>query len=649
MQPSDVSASVSSKNGSASQNGIGPTGSETPPLELPVDRVPEPHSSSSSAERDPYVGVVLVLLAASIVGLVTALEAGLRLGNPILIDTAVTLGLAAGILIGIARAQLGLLRRPKPAPVSSIGEPPPAAQTPPQELAPLEVALARSIAHLHDFLVRAQQKAQQIGYMRLATGAAGLTAVCYVLRHSYHPPVPTPTWAAIVAGLSVVAAGLAATAVHYLTRVNRAQFPESPALSRGARVIAWLLLLTAVSIGLAWRAPAFNLDSSAARVTLLIMHYAVLAFDAAICFGLFSLKRPENERVQRFPLGMRVLSVFGSRNNILGSLLDWAERQLGIDLRSTWALTVVRRSLEPLAISLVLAGWLSTSLTVVGIQDQGLVERLGIPVGGQPLEPGLHIHLPWPIDRVYRIPVKQIQSLTVGHEGQEEGGPENVLWAVEHAPNEYTLLLGNGRDLITIDAAVAFRITDARAWRYHSQNPADALKAIAYRAVMRNTVNRTLTEALSENVAVLTSHMRAMVQQDADALGLGVQVEAFTVGGMHPPVPVAPAYQAVVSAALGKVTAIVDAEAYRNQTVPGAESAALQADNAARAAGAEALATAAGQAWAFRTLESQYQASPQEYRFRRRLETLEKSLADRKHVIVDFRFLRDGGELWLTQ
>ena len=41
----------------------------------------------------------------------------------------------------------------------------------------------------------------------------------------------------------------------------------------------------------------------------------------------------------------------------------------------------------------------------------------------------------------------------------------------EHAANEYTLLLGNGRDLITVDAAVQFRISDARAWRYHSQNP----------------------------------------------------------------------------------------------------------------------------------------------------------------------------------
>jgi hypothetical protein len=48
----------------------------------------------------------------------------------------------------------------------------------------------------------------------------------------------------------------------------------------------------------------------------------------------------------------------------------------------------------------------------------------------------------------------------VGHEGKEEPGPVNVLWAREHAPNEYTLLLGSGRDLITVDAAVQYRIAD---------------------------------------------------------------------------------------------------------------------------------------------------------------------------------------------
>jgi modulator of FtsH protease HflK len=224
-----------------------------------------------------------------------------------------------------------------------------------------------------------------------------------------------------------------------------------------------------------------------------------------------------------------------------------------------------------------------------------------------------------------------------------------VLWAVEHAPNEYTLVLGNGRDLITVDAAVQYRITDARAWRYNCQNPTDALRAIAYRAVMRSTVNRTLSDALSQNVATLTGQMRAMIQQDANALGLGVEIMGFTVGGMHPPVPVAPDYEAVVSAEISKVTRVVEAQAYRNEKVPAAESNALMYENVARANAANTLARAAGEAWSFRALESQYHASPEEYFFRRRLETLEKGLAGKHFTVVDSRFQRDGGELWLTQ
>jgi regulator of protease activity HflC (stomatin/prohibitin superfamily) len=224
-----------------------------------------------------------------------------------------------------------------------------------------------------------------------------------------------------------------------------------------------------------------------------------------------------------------------------------------------------------------------------------------------------------------------------------------VLWAREHAANEYTLLLGNGRDLITIDAAVQYRITDPHAWRYHAQNPADALRAIAYRVVMRSTVNRTLADALSENVVTLTGSMGRMVQQEANALGLGVEVVGFTVGGMHPPVPVAGDYEAVVSAELGKVTAVVNAQAFRNETVPAAEAASLVGQNTARAEGADTLARGAGEAWSFRTLESQYHAAPEEYFFRRRLETLEKNLAGRGFVVVDSRIQRDGGDLWLMQ
>jgi regulator of protease activity HflC (stomatin/prohibitin superfamily) len=398
--------------------------------------------------------------------------------------------------------------------------------------------------------------------------------------------------------------------------------------------------VAALSMGLQW---------AQQQTILRVLYFVLFLINAAVCYALFTVRQPAGELSELFPMDLAVLAALGSRPNIFASLLDTGERQLGIDLRSTWALTVVRRSLEPLVIGLCFVAWLSTSLTIVGIEEAGLIERLGVPVQGQTLMPGLHLHWPSPIDRVFRVPIKRVQALTVGHEGEEESGPENVLWARQHAANEYTLLLGNGRDLITIDAAVQYRITDPRAWRYHAQNQADALRAIAYRVVMRSTVNRTLADALSENVVTLTGSMGRMVQQEANALGLGVEVVGFTVGGMHPPVPVAGDYEAVVSAELGKVTAVVNAQAFRNETVPAAEAASLVGQNTACAEGAETLARGAGEAWSFRTLESQYHTAPEEYFFRRRLETLEKNLAGRGFVVVDSRIQRDGGDLWLMQ
>ena len=628
---------------------------QAPAQETQGSAIPEEPSPRRLLSRDPYRGTILVLLAAAFLGALSAATGGWLLGNLILLDVAVTLGISTGVLAGVAVAQNERAKPPKPKVSDEVSAPPAPIETTVERdtQATTEItapvvedsnARRRPLKAVFDIgrQLRDLEGPELITRVRIGTGAAGLAAIgLMLLANLYTLALPTLV-AAIAAAVCFIAAGLGATAVRYLADLKPALLPEAPGLCRGARVVAWILLLAGLSMAFAW---------AHQQTILRIVHLAVLIFNAAICSSLIEKARRKGEVVQAvstFPLDLTLLSVLGSRANVVASVLDAGEQQLGIDLRSTWALTVVRRSVEPLVIGLCLVGWLSTSLTVVGVEEQGLVERLGVPVAGQSLSPGLHLHWPWPVDQVIRIPVMRVQALTVGHEGKEEtNGPEDVLWARQHAANEYTLLLGNGRDLITVDAAVQFRISDARAWRYHTQNPADALRAIAYRAVMRSTVNRTLSEALSENVVTLTDHMRSEVQHDADALGLGVEVMGFTVGGMHPPVAVAPDYQAVVSAELGKVTSVVNAQAFRNQTVPNAEAYVVAVTNAARAEGAQQLGVAAGEAWSFRTLESQYRAAPQEYLFRRRLETLEKGLFGRSYTIVDSRFQRDGGELWV--
>jgi regulator of protease activity HflC (stomatin/prohibitin superfamily) len=583
--------------------------------------------------RDRYRGVVLLLAAAGLLGAAGAGVAGVELVNPLLLDVTLLLGVATAVLLGVAVAQAA-----RAAPAS-----PPAPETTlrangvTDETKP---AAARSwlAARLVQPVAVRLREIRMLDGIRHGTGIVGTFGALLLATAEFPADRPAGLGIALAAVACLTAAGLAAVVVRYFVSLGPAELPEAPWLARGTRLAAWIFVLAAVATGLTGLGQA-----TAARA----LHLLVLGLIAAVSINMAVTRRRPGAGQNVFLLDLAVLSALGSRANVIAGALDAAERQLGIDLRSTWALTVVRRSVEPLLIALAFLGWLSTSLTVVHLGEEGLVERLGVPLPGRPLQPGLHLHWPWPVDRVFRLPVRQVQALTVGHEGEEAAGPENVLWAQEHAANEYTLLLGNGRDLITVDASVQFRIRDAHAWLYGCQNPADALRAIAYRAVMRSTVNRTLDQALSANLVMLTARMRAVVQQEADAMGLGVEVMAFTVGGMHPPVMVASDYQAVVSAELGKVTAVVSAEAYRNETLPAAEAEVAGRLNTARAEGADALARAAGEAWSFRALEAQFRAAPKDYYFRRRLETLERGLAPRHFVIVDSRIQRDGGELWL--
>lgn len=601
--------------------------------------------------RNVYRGVLLVLAGGALLGLLAGGAAGFALGSPVLLDLTLAFAIAAGVLIAVVLERPPRLAAGQPEAAATAAEAEPATAAPTGEDSAAagdepEAAKAESPA-----IAEAGRRGparpvaapdQTRGWLAATAGTGGLAAAALVFWGVPSAPLAGAA-AALAAGLCLAAAGLIAVAAQYFAGRPAAGAPAlaaAPDLASGARVLAWLAVVAAASMAAAWQGRG---------ALVLAAHLLLLAVIAAFCIGLLAATlRPPADGRPLFPLDLSLLSLLGSRANPLASLLDAVHRQLGIDLRSSWALEVVRRGTEPLILALCVLGWLSTSLTVVSVTEEALVERLGVPLPGEPLQPGLHLHWPWPIDRVERLPTRRVQAISIGHEGEEAAdGPENVVWANQHAANEYTLLLGDGRDLLTVDSVLQYRIRDPRRWRYGCQNPAEALRAIAYRAVMRSTVHRTLAATLSENVVALTARMREMVQDDADRLGLGVEVVAFTVAGLHPPVAVAADYEAVVSAELSKVTAGVDAEAFRLGLLPATEAEVIRSLAAARSEGLAERARAAGQAWGFRTLRGELDAGRADFVFRRRLEALEKRLAGRSYTVVDARIQRDGGELWL--
>ena len=143
-----------------------------------------------------------------------------------------------------------------------------------------------------------------IGVVRIAAGTAGALAIGFLLLLGILPVNPAALILGITAAIFLGAAGMAATAARYLSEIDPTQFPEAPGLCRGARMVAWILVIGAISIGLEWMG---------ARAIMGTLHFIMLIVNVAICYSLFTATQPATEVRQIFPLDLGISSILGSR------------------------------------------------------------------------------------------------------------------------------------------------------------------------------------------------------------------------------------------------------------------------------------------------------------------------------------------------
>ena len=573
------------------------------------------------------------------------------------------------LVVGVWLGTAIVARRRDPAEPLPEPEPPPEPGAPRRRVPSLEASAAAVL----------------LPSLAALLGVAG--GLVYILPVVELPPAPR---AAAIA-VAWVGPALAQLVGRYVGR-GPAPLHEAGGLAAWARGLAWTVGVAGVGLGLGgtdqavvadlgtW-VPALSGLSLVEALSLgLFAWVGVLALEplARAAPGLWSWwNLREAPRPTRLPAAhAAVVHTFFSQAHPIRSVFATLDATMGIDLRSSWALAFVRRATEPLALAVLGVGWLTTSLVMVDVEEQAVTERFGRPQVAGVLGPGLHVVLPWPVERVRRVDTARVRTLTVGHE--EEAPPAEVLaaldpsdaddaeaeavradvlagddgesrlWAKQHADEEYTLLLGDGRDLVTVDAMLHYRVRDPIAWLYGMQNPEAALRSLAYQAVMEKVIGQTLDDALGQDFAELARHLEGRIQAEADAHALGVEVVDFTLGALHPPVSVAQDYQAVVSAQITRDTDRIGAEAYRIQRLSSARTDHLEGVSEASAVAAGRRAEAVGEAAAFLGLRATVRTAEADYRFRRRMEATVAHLSGRSVVVIDHRLERDGMGLWLT-
>lgn len=263
----------------------------------------------------------------------------------------------------------------------------------------------------------------------------------------------------------------------------------------------------------------------------------------------------------------------------------------------------------------LIGGW-----TSIGAQQVGVVLRFGRFEGL--LKPGVHAHLPAPIDRVEKVDMGQPR--TVGDEAR--------------------LLTSDGQ-LVLVDYEVQYKVTDARAFLFGSRDAEevvrDAATAAARAAVGADPLACLIGDLGSScpsgqvNGKQLADAMRTEVDASLAAVqrSIGIAVTGVSVQNIGVPSDVKPAFDAIEKAHQDAKTARVSAEAdvARRKSEEKAQVASIKAG--AEAYRRQVVADAHTGVVRFDQVLAQYQAAPQVTRHRLWLQAMQAVLAKNRVVV----------------
>jgi membrane protease subunit HflK len=262
-----------------------------------------------------------------------------------------------------------------------------------------------------------------------------------------------------------------------------------------------------------------------------------------------------------------------------------------------------------LAAALVVA-WVLSGLYSVGAQQRAVVLRFGALVAT--VDPGLHWHLPWPIESAIKADVTPVRQAPV-----------------------HAALLTADQNLVEIDATVQFRVSSASDFLFSLDDPDKTVREATTAALREVVAQTSMDSILGDGQRVAAARARARLQSWLDSYHSGLIVIDVSISQAAPPDAVQDAFADAIKAVEDQKKQEQDALAYANDRLPRARGEAATKLAQANAYAEQLVARAQGEVDRFSALYEEYRHSPEITRRRLYIDTMAEVLSHTRKVVVD--------------
>jgi membrane protease subunit HflK len=279
-----------------------------------------------------------------------------------------------------------------------------------------------------------------------------------------------------------------------------------------------------------------------------------------------------------------------------------------------------------LVVVILLAVWLLTGFYIVQQGERGVVLRFGKKA--EVTTAGLRWHLPWPIEHVEKVNVEEVSVIEIGYRTNERTGGKTKV-------SREAVMLTEDENIIDIEFAVQYRISDASDFLFNVRDPRGTILAATESAIREIAGKNTMDFILTGGRAEIGQKTRVVLQEILDHYKTGILITQLRVQDAQPPTEVKAAFDDAVKAREDEQRIKNEAEAYSNDILPRARGGAARLLSEAAGYKASVIARADGDARRFSAIAKEYVKAPRVTRDRLYLETVEQIMTRSTKVFID--------------
>lgn len=263
----------------------------------------------------------------------------------------------------------------------------------------------------------------------------------------------------------------------------------------------------------------------------------------------------------------------------------------------------------------------TTSYYTVDPEEVGVIQRFGRYHATT--EPGLHFKLPFGIDTLNKVKVRQQRKAEFGFRTEQAGvlsrfrGPKEDTALLDEA-----LMLTGDLNMSVVEWSIQYRVSDPKEYLFNLRDPEktlrDATESVMREVVGDHSVDEVLTYGRQEIEAAVFKSLQELLKN----YKIGIKIDQVVLQGVTPPSAVEASFNEVNQAQQERESAINIARSDYNKAVPKASGEAQQKIEEANGYAIKRVNEAMGDATRFEAVLTAYRKAPEVTRQRIYLETM---------------------------